>query len=84
MTGTQQDDIQAQLNAASASSEVDAQLAAMKAEIASSAPQEALPASAAPASDAAAAPATDSAAAPAAEAGDIAEGSVVESSGGQS
>ena len=36
MTGTQQDDIQQQLNAASASSEVDAQLAAMKAEIATS------------------------------------------------
>jgi len=35
MTGTQADDIQQQLNAASASSEVDSQLAAMKAELAS-------------------------------------------------
>jgi phage shock protein A len=45
MTGTQADDIQQQLNAASANSEVDAQLAAMKAELSggSSAGAQALP-----------------------------------------
>ena len=75
MTGSQPDDIQAQLNAASSSSEVDAQLAAMKAELATSAPQEALPASASPADQKGTAPAP--------EADDVAEGSVVESSGGQ-
>jgi phage shock protein A len=45
MTGTQADDIQQQLNAASSQSEVDAQIAAMKAELASGGSQEALPAS---------------------------------------
>ncbi len=44
MTGTQADDIQQQLNATSAQSEVDAQLAAMKAELASAPKAEALPA----------------------------------------
>src|ERR1700722_13228284 len=75
MTGSQPDDIQAQLNAASSSSEVDAQLAAMKAELAASGHQGALPPSAAPGGTGTA-PSTDTA-------DDVAEGSVVESSGGQ-
>jgi phage shock protein A len=52
ITGSAPDDIQAQLNAASAQSDVDAQLAAMKAELASSsssAPEALLASSADPA-----------------------------------
>jgi phage shock protein A len=64
ITGSAPDDIQQQLNAASSKSDVDAQLAAMKAELASSSAPEALPAS------------SPGASAPAGSADDIAEGSV--------
>jgi phage shock protein A len=76
MTGTQADDIQQQLNATSAQSEVDAQLAAMKAELASAPATQALPApgdaTAAAPSAAAAAPA----AVPATGDDDVADGTI--------
>jgi phage shock protein A len=67
MTGTQADDIQQQLNAASAQSEVVAQLAAMKAELASAPAAQALPASG---------EATATTAATTAPADDVADGTI--------